>query len=219
MESAASVYATILSAGVTPAMCGKADALEEDRWSAQDMDGRTDSDELRSCSGEDADPIQDHTSAPDASNKGLIVLLTRDEHRDSAWVADLRFELLEYGADVRVLQLSEVETSGNWRCLVNRVSDAAPPQDVKICLAALRGAELAGIPVVNGTSAYSLCSSKLLHYALFHRVGVSTPPYAVLRRGLSPEVVRSCSFPSSACCRFHNCGCNFAFPSLSYRRP
>ena len=72
------------------------------------------------------------------------------------------------------------------------MSDAAPPADVKVALAALRSCELHGIPVINGTSAYAIGTSKFLHYELFARAGCRTPPYTVVRRSKdAPALVRA----------------------------
>ena len=111
-----------------------------------------------------------------------IVLLTREEHADGSWLTDLHVALESRGAVVRVITLAEFTGVGQWRCLVNRVSDAAPPADVKVALAALRACELHRVPVINGTSAYALGTSKMLHYELFTRARLVTPPYVVVRR-------------------------------------
>ncbi|CAK0873779.1 unnamed protein product [Prorocentrum cordatum] len=119
-----------------------------------------------------------------AARAGPVVLLTRDEHQQGPWLLDLRRALLALGAEVEVLPLSGFRRpSASWRVLVNRVSDAAPPADVKVCCAALRGAEVVGVPVVNGVWPYTLATSKAMHYELFAAVGAPTPPYVVLRRG------------------------------------
>jgi hypothetical protein len=67
-----------------------------------------------------------------------------------------------------------------YDCVVNMVSDAAPPNLSKICLTLLRGAELWGIPCVNGSAAYSLGSSKVLHHQTFARAGLNTPRSVVI---------------------------------------
>ncbi len=117
-------------------------------------------------------------------SSGPVVLLTRDKHANGPWLTDLQAALLEEGAQVVILPLSKFRgVSREWRCLVNRVSDAAPPADAKICLAALRSAALMGLPCVNGYGAYALGCSKLNHYQLFAHAGLRTPRYVVLRRG------------------------------------
>jgi hypothetical protein len=140
-----------------------------------------------SSSGDFADDVLASARAP-------VVLLTRDEHRNGAWLTDLERALAARGAAVLVLPLSEFRgAEARWRCLVNRVSDAAPPADAKLCLAACRSAQMCGVPTINGGGAYALGSSKLLHYQLFALCELPTPPYAVLRRGGPPllEVART----------------------------
>ena len=117
------------------------------------------------------------------SSNGSVVLLTRDAHSQGSWLLDLEAALRANGMCTEILCLSSFKGAGQWRCLVNRVSDAAPPADVKIALAAIRACELRGVPVINGSFAYSLGTSKFLHYELFARIGLETPPYVVVRRG------------------------------------
>lgn len=112
-----------------------------------------------------------------------IVLLTRDEHAQGKWLVDLAEAITAAGPKVAIVRLSELNRLPACRCLVNRVSDAAPPADVKIAFTALRTAELRGVPVVNGTASFALATSKLLHYELFAAAGLATPPYCVVRRG------------------------------------
>ena len=80
-----------------------------------------------------------------------IALLTRDAHATGRWLTDLQCALEARGARVELQPLSSFDrTAGaggarRWRCLVNRVSDAAPPAELKRCLEALArsGAHLA----------------------------------------------------------------------------
>jgi len=170
------LYAQLEKVGVLPSVCGRAREEAEvgvpsDVWSCRDLGRSSPAPSLPSDEGGEELPV---------------VILTRDVHADGKWVTDLQAALLAQGVRTELLHLSAFVGAGNWRCLLNRVSDAAPPEDVKLCFAAVRAAELAGIPVINGTLAYSLACSKLLHYELFKRVGVLTPPYTVLRRCTNP---------------------------------
>jgi len=115
---------------------------------------------------------------------GDVILLTRDEHARGSWLLDLEEALSARDVATSTLSLSAFTgVKDSWRCLVNRVSDAAPPADVKVALATIRACELRGIPVVNGSYAYSIGISKMLHYELFGLTGLATPPFVVVRRG------------------------------------
>ena len=120
-----------------------------------------------------------------------IVLLTRDAHAAGKWLLSLESALIAKGAAVLILPLSSFTRVGNWRCLVNRVSDAAPPAEVKRCMAALRAAELRGVRTVNGLSCYAVGSSKLLHHELFECVGADTPSWLQVSRGDAPAKITS----------------------------
>ena len=118
----------------------------------------------------------------------VVVLLSRDEHVEGRWVTALVKALTARAgaARVRVLPLSAFRrVDPAWGCLVNRVSDAAPPGDVKRCAAALRLAALRGIPCVNGGACFPVGTSKLMHHELFDCVGVDTPKWVTLARGMS----------------------------------
>jgi hypothetical protein len=62
-------------------------------------------------------------------------------------------------------------TAPKWSCLVNRVSDAAPPADYKACQAAIAYASLHEIPVINGAKCYSIGANKYMHHAVLTAVG------------------------------------------------
>lgn len=117
-----------------------------------------------------------------------VVLLTRDEHASGRWLLDLKCALEAADAQVRILRLSEYHSSlastsdiSSSTIVVNRVSDAAPPGDVKMCLSALRFYMLAGCRIINGIDSYTIGMAKVLHYSLFAKAGLSTPKYVVLR--------------------------------------
>ena len=125
----------------------------------------------------------------------IVVLLTRDIHLKGSWLTELEAALIGLGAAVKILPLSEFSSADSkWGLLVNRVSDAAPPDDAKACLAAMRSAELQGVPVLNGIAPFCIGTSKILHYELFARAGLRTPPY-ILSRGSSsrglPELAKT----------------------------
>ena len=67
-----------------------------------------------------------------------------------------------------------------WIGLVNRVSDAAEPWEVKACMAILQLAkQVWNIPIWNGPDAYSLCTHKWCHHVLFKRARLKSPPTVV----------------------------------------
>ena len=67
-----------------------------------------------------------------------------------------------------------------WAGIVNRVSDAASPNLVKLTLAVLHSAELWGIPIFNGPRSYAICSNKIMHHQVFGRAGLMTPRSALV---------------------------------------
>ena len=71
--------------------------------------------------------------------------------------------------------------------LINRCSDAAPPIDVKRCMAILRSAELHGLKTINGLSCYTIGTSKVLHHELFDSVGVESPTWVQITCGNTLE--------------------------------
>ena len=126
--------------------------------------------------------------AESKANTNPIVLLTRDAHATSRWLVDLERSLVQRGAVVLIMPLSSFDSvNSKWRCLVNRVSDAASPTEVKQTMAALRSAELHGIPTVNGLACYAIGTSKLLHHELFDVVGVASPRYIQIKSDTSTE--------------------------------
>tara|TARA_B100000780_G_C21074609_1_gene432572 strand:- start:38 stop:940 length:903 start_codon:yes stop_codon:yes gene_type:complete len=116
-----------------------------------------------------------------------IVLLTRDTHIEGKWLLDLQNVLIAKGAVVQLLPLSSFTKIGNWRMLINRCSDAAPPIDVKRCMAILRSAELHGLKTINGLSCYAIGTSKVLHHELFDSVGVESPTWVHITCGNTLE--------------------------------
>jgi len=71
-----------------------------------------------------------------------------------------------------------------WVLAVNRCSDALDPPLAKLTLVILRQFELCGIPVVNGSQAYSLLFSKAGHHAAVKLAGLQTPK-SVFLNGLN----------------------------------
>lgn len=60
--------------------------------------------------------------------------------------------------------------------IVNRVSDAAEPHEVKACVAILQLAkQVWKIPIWNGPDAYSLCTNKWCHHLLFTQANLASP--------------------------------------------
>jgi hypothetical protein len=65
---------------------------------------------------------------------------------------------------------------GCWTGVVNRISDAAEPWEVKATMGLLQVAKTVwNIPVWNGPEAYSLCTHKWCHHLLFRRAGLHSP--------------------------------------------
>ena len=72
------------------------------------------------------------------------------------------------------------QASRHWMGVVNRVSDAAEPWEVKACSAVLQLAKhVWNIPIFNGPDAYSLCVNKWCHHVVFTRAGLASPPTVV----------------------------------------
>jgi hypothetical protein len=78
------------------------------------------------------------------TNLFSIILLTRKEHGDGHWITELQNQLEKRGCVVEIINVEDFAdialaavVAPKWSCLVNRVSDAAPPSDYKACLAAI----------------------------------------------------------------------------------
>ncbi|CAB9524397.1 expressed unknown protein [Seminavis robusta] len=70
----------------------------------------------------------------------------------------------------------QVTAGTRWMGLVNRVSDAAEPWQVKACMAVMQIARLVWkIPIWNGPDAYSLCTHKWCHHVLFAQANLDSP--------------------------------------------
>eukprot|EP00929_Paragymnodinium_shiwhaense_P086676 TRINITY_DN4714_c0_g1_i2.p1 TRINITY_DN4714_c0_g1~~TRINITY_DN4714_c0_g1_i2.p1 ORF type:complete len:339 (-),score=81.54 TRINITY_DN4714_c0_g1_i2:149-1099(-) len=143
------------------------------------------------------------------SEDAPIVLLTRREHRDGHWIKALARAidaLAGAGRPTLILDVDDVaaicETGQrpHWACLVNRVSDAAPPEEAKLTLAALRLAELHGIPVVNGSKCYSVGTHKVMHHSILRIAELRVPKSVVLKK--SPEGVDAAAQAAAAGLRY-----------------
>lgn len=137
-----------------------------------------------------------------------VVILTLDRHKDGIWIRRLVEELYRLinglsdaaGDSMEVSSLSiEVRSleawmaEGQWispgqslggffsevACLVNRVSDAAPPALFKACTAFLTAAQIAHVPTFNGPISYNLCASKWCQHLLFQKAKLESPPTAL----------------------------------------
>jgi RimK-like ATP-grasp domain len=121
-----------------------------------------------------------------------LLLLTLDRHKDGIWVTRLVEELrqINQGTQVQIVAIetfvhetvmgNDVSLLDGCRGIINRVSDAADPINVKKCLAVLNVARLMNIPIFNGPDAYSLCCNKWCHHILFARAGLQSPSTVVL---------------------------------------
>jgi len=116
--------------------------------------------------------------------KMTVGILTLQKHRSGIWVSELLQRLSSIAINV---ELVNIETAIYdplqlpWKIVVNRVSDAAPPAAVKATLAVLEAARLQGIPVVNGTSCFSIGCNKISHHAVLASVGLAVPKSRVCR--------------------------------------
>jgi RimK-like ATP-grasp domain len=122
-----------------------------------------------------------------------LLLLTLDRHKNGIWVTRLVEELRQINDGIQV-QIAAIETFVHeavmvgkdvtwlvgYRGIINRVSDAADPINVKKCLAILNVARFMNIPIFNGPDAYSLCCNKWCHHVLLARAGLQSPSTAVL---------------------------------------
>ncbi|KAG7374651.1 hypothetical protein IV203_013746 [Nitzschia inconspicua] len=136
--------------------------------------------------------------APTAAKHLKLTILTLRRHQDGIWIRRLVEALqeematktsLHYSVNiVEVVVLEEllkgpmcvtnnnlVDDISSWVGLVNRVSDAAEPWEVKACMAVLQFAKLVGVPIWNGPKAYSLFTHKWCHHILFQRAKLHTP--------------------------------------------
>lgn len=141
--------------------------------------------------------------ASDATKNALsIIVLTLERHADGIWIEKLIAALEEQliivnamrnvttGPKIKVVILEQFLSEPhcvslpssslqlmfeNCIGIVNRVSDAAEPWEVKGCLAILQLAKNLMIPTINGPDAYSLCVNKWCHHVIFQQANLSAP--------------------------------------------
>jgi hypothetical protein len=82
--------------------------------------------------------------------------------------------------------------SGRPHCdlLVNRVSDASPPATVKKTSAILALFDLHSVPVINGSRAFAIGTSKWLHHQVLEAAGCDVPRSAAVSRLDGGDAVR-----------------------------
>eukprot|EP00927_Polykrikos_kofoidii_P066950 TRINITY_DN62504_c0_g1_i1.p1 TRINITY_DN62504_c0_g1~~TRINITY_DN62504_c0_g1_i1.p1 ORF type:complete len:416 (+),score=56.33 TRINITY_DN62504_c0_g1_i1:53-1300(+) len=102
------------------------------------------------------------------------------------WLAGLNQRLSARGANVVFVDAENVGAIDLGRPLpfsavVNRVSDAVPPTLARYVTSFLRIASAQGIPVVNGSDAWSTVNSKAVQYALFRQAGVQSSNARLVR--------------------------------------
>ncbi|KAG7349190.1 hypothetical protein IV203_011787 [Nitzschia inconspicua] len=137
-------------------------------------------------------------AAPAAAKHSKLTILTLRRHRDGVWIRRLVEALQEEITTktsphhpvniLEVVVLEEllkgpmcitnntlVDDISGWVGLVNRVSDAAEPWEVKACMAVLQLAKLVGVPIWNSPEAYSLFTHKWCHHILFQRAKLHAP--------------------------------------------
>lgn len=135
-----------------------------------------------------------------------ICLLTLEKHVADVWVVELQDRLQSAGPPPASVTTMSVESMAleldvgsrlPFDVMVNRVSDAATPRMVKAALTILRSAELDGLLVINGTQAYSVGMSKVLHHVALRKSGLAAPK--TLMCGSPPplpcEVTKQLRFP------------------------
>jgi len=133
-----------------------------------------------------------------SEEKTVVAILTLKKHQDGVWIKRLVLALEKIATEptsavalpkeIRVVALEDYLkgplnisdgsslNSNNWCCLVNRVSDAAEPWQVKACLAVLQLTKSVWkIPIVNGPDAYSFCTNKWCHHILFQQANLASP--------------------------------------------
>jgi hypothetical protein len=125
------------------------------------------------------------TTTEDVSCKTFttLAILTLRRHKDGIWIQKLVEALQDVSSSspqssIQVVVLDSIlsdSLQSHWRGLVNRVSDAAEPWEVKACLALLQLAKLMQIRVWNGPEAFSLCTHKWCHHVLFQRANLKSP--------------------------------------------
>ena len=124
-----------------------------------------------------------------------IAILTLGRHKDGVWIHKLVQCLLDKNireksgnrVEVQVVVLEDFlaapvlvsepnDTMSQWTAIVNRVSDAAEPWEVKACMSLLQIAkQVWKIPIFNGPDAYSVCTNKWCHHVLFAQAGLTSP--------------------------------------------
>ena len=131
--------------------------------------------------------------------RNAIAILTLRRHKTGIWIQRLVDSLNDHqhvGSDIvpQIIVLEDTlqhpfsvsdgssdcfltQASRHWMGVVNRVSDAAEPWEVKACAAVLQLAKhVWNIPIFNGPDAYSLCVNKWCHHVIFTRAGLASPP-------------------------------------------
>jgi hypothetical protein len=124
-----------------------------------------------------------------------LAILTLRRHKDGIWIQKLveALQIVRPSSQQLSVQIVVLEDlfrgplsishegilshslKTSWRGLVNRVSDAAEPWEVKACVALLQIAKLMQIRVFNGPEAFSLCTNKWCHHVLFQRANLKSP--------------------------------------------
>lgn len=119
----------------------------------------------------------------------ILAILTLRRHKDGVWIHRLVASLQKIVPTTTVrIQVIDLEDHlqgpfnvskpdpNHWLGLINRVSDAAEPWEVKTAMALLQLAkQVWKIPIWNGPDAYSLCTHKWCHHVLFSQAGLKSP--------------------------------------------
>jgi len=122
----------------------------------------------------------------------VVAVLTLKKHAEGIWITKLLLELEKIASppyEFQIVALESLDASffgadsmpTSWRAIVNRVSDAANPIQVKACQAVLTAATIWGLPVYNGPRCYSIGCNKFLHHQIFYRAGMQTPRSVMVR--------------------------------------
>jgi len=124
------------------------------------------------------------------------IIISREEHLDGIWITALVEALSELSLNARVVSLqaalslsvseSLIRNNSSNLVVINRVSDAAPPQEVKKGVAIMRDFEIKGIPIVNGISSFHIGTSKWLHHTVLTQAKAGVPRSILLQSWKDP---------------------------------
>ena len=121
--------------------------------------------------------LRSRLSSPSPSSSSLAASASAS----AAAVAEVEVVSVDRADECDALLLP---SSGRPHCdlLVNRVSDASPPATVKKTSAILALLDLHSVPVINGSRAFAIGTSKWLHHQVLEAAGCDVPRSAAASR-------------------------------------